>query len=371
MWVDGLLAFAPAPFTYLVAGSDRAAAGERDRALVYLDVFEEHVQPAEDPPSSSTRRSARSTPPPAPASATGCESLPTTADHLRASPGPASSRVPELDGAALDRPRPRPPCRPTPARRRATRSPRLPDGLLPRRGARRRQRGDRALRLVVRERRHCGRRSSSVAGNQVTLAPSNAVKFANGDLVEVSWLARRADRVDHGALYTSRRPPETGAGGDIARARSRGDRAGRRSRPRRQALGRPGRRRGGRARRRAGTATRPRHHLHRRRRARTRSATGGVRASAEEAGDGIEHRTSVRPGRDPARVRAARARRPRRPDGALGLPADVRLARRSDRDAGACTVSVKPGDDLQAALDSLPAGGGELCLAAGVYAGSR
>ncbi len=38
-----------------------------------------------------------------------------------------------------------------------------------------------------------------------------------------------------------------------------------------------------------------------------------------------------------------------------------------DPDRGACTVSVKPGDDLQEAVDSLPAGGGELCLAAGLY----
>ena len=36
-------------------------------------------------------------------------------------------------------------------------------------------------------------------------------------------------------------------------------------------------------------------------------------------------------------------------------------------DAGACTISVRPGDDLQNAVDSLPATGGELCLAAGVY----
>ena len=56
---------------------------------------------------------------------------------------------------------------------------------------------------------------ASVAGNQVTLAPSAAVKFADGDRVEVSWLARRADRVAHGALYTVSQPPETGAGGDI------------------------------------------------------------------------------------------------------------------------------------------------------------
>ncbi|MGH3996450.1 MAG: hypothetical protein ACRDTJ_03185, partial [Pseudonocardiaceae bacterium] len=36
-------------------------------------------------------------------------------------------------------------------------------------------------------------------------------------------------------------------------------------------------------------------------------------------------------------------------------------------DHGSCTVSARPGDDLQAAVDSLPASGGELCLAAGLY----
>jgi hypothetical protein len=34
---------------------------------------------------------------------------------------------------------------------------------------------------------------------------------------------------------------------------------------------------------------------------------------------------------------------------------------------GTCTVTAFPGDDLQAAVDSLPAAGGELCLAAGEY----
>ena len=34
---------------------------------------------------------------------------------------------------------------------------------------------------------------------------------------------------------------------------------------------------------------------------------------------------------------------------------------------GVCTVVAHPGDDLQAAVEELPAGGGELCLAAGTY----
>ena len=46
----------------------------------------------------------------------------------------------------------------------------------------------------------------------MTLRPSAAVKFATGDLVEVSWLARREDRVAHGALYTIAQSPETEAG---------------------------------------------------------------------------------------------------------------------------------------------------------------
>src|SRR6478672_7613268 len=48
MWVDGLAAFAFAPFTYL-AQELIAPLPPTGTVLVYLDVFEEHVQPAEDP----------------------------------------------------------------------------------------------------------------------------------------------------------------------------------------------------------------------------------------------------------------------------------------------------------------------------------
>ena len=40
------------------------------------------------------------------------------------------------------------------------------------------------------------------------------MKFAPGDTVEVSWLARRADRKDHGALYTVTGVTPA-AGGDV------------------------------------------------------------------------------------------------------------------------------------------------------------
>src|SRR6478672_5831479 len=47
IWVGGMLAFAPAPFTYSSQDQIEALPAS-GRALVYLDVFEEHVQPAED-----------------------------------------------------------------------------------------------------------------------------------------------------------------------------------------------------------------------------------------------------------------------------------------------------------------------------------
>src|SRR5262245_57707772 len=48
MWVDGLAAYAPAPFAYLDQ-EGIAALPVGGSVLVYLDVFDEHVQPAEDP----------------------------------------------------------------------------------------------------------------------------------------------------------------------------------------------------------------------------------------------------------------------------------------------------------------------------------
>jgi photosystem II stability/assembly factor-like uncharacterized protein len=60
------------------------------------------------------------------------------------------------------------------------------------------------------------------------------------------------------------------------------------------------------------------------------------------------------------------------PSNAVGLDGTTTVQEAIDRlseriDSGSCTVSVRPGDDLQAAVDRLPATGGELCLAAGVY----
>src|SRR5207247_7485456 len=48
-WVDGLMAYAPVGFSYTAQDEiDPSVLPATGNALVYLDVFEEHVQPAED-----------------------------------------------------------------------------------------------------------------------------------------------------------------------------------------------------------------------------------------------------------------------------------------------------------------------------------
>jgi hypothetical protein len=206
---------------------------------------------------------------------------------------------------------------------------------------------------------------ASIAGAEVTLAPSAAVKFANGDRVEVSWLARREDRKPHQALYTVIAPPQTGAGGDVLTL----------ERPITAPAGAVGlavRRWDGDVVGATAAVTAPRG-----------GVDLGVRFTAgagdyevgdwwgarvrEEEGSGIEARTAAAP------------------DGVIHAFAplalvdlDARIVLHDCRptflpltdlqlDAGACTVSVRPGDDLQAALDRIPPDGGELCMAAGVY----
>ena len=58
-----------------------------------------------------------------------------------------------------------------------------------------------------------------------------------------------------------------------------------------------------------------------------------------------------------------------RDDKRVGPPLhfNARLEPRPPVGGGACTVTAAPGDDLQAAIDSLPGDGGELCLGAGRY----
>src|SRR5262249_6326485 len=176
-------------------------------------------------------------------------------------------------------------------------------------------------------------------------------------------VARREDRVAHGALYTVSGSPQTGPGGDILTL----DRA---------VTAPPGaeglvvRRWDGQA---VGATSA--------RNATFRGNDLGVTFSAgtgsfvvgdwwgarlrEEENPGIEERTDAAPDGSPhvftplALVDL----------GARSVLHDCRptFVPLTLLATGCCTVSVKPGDDLQDALDRLPADGGELCMAAGVY----
>ena len=180
--------------------------------------------PCRRPGASSTSTSSRST-----------SSRPRTARARRPGARAGRHRRPHagrLPGArrADDRRRPaRTPGRPrraSPARRGCSRSPapapggppdpcappgdplgQLPDGLFRVEVLDGGSAGDRALRVVVRERRGRGRRRrrSRATRSRSRRRPRSSSRTAT--CVEVSWLARRADRVAHGALYTISQPP--------------------------------------------------------------------------------------------------------------------------------------------------------------------
>ena len=157
-----------------------------------------------------------------------------------------------------------------------------------------------------------------------------------------------------------------GAGGDIVELSPPPTAPPDRRRPRRPPLGRPGHRSDDRPARDLPRA-RPRRHVHGRHRHVPARRLVGRPAPSSRRGDGVEHRTAA----EPDGTRHAFA-----PLALVDL--DARTVLKDCRptftpladivlDRGSCTVSVKPGDDLQAAVDSLPPGGGELCFAAGVY----
>jgi hypothetical protein len=356
MWVDGLAADAPAPFSY--GSQDQIAplpAG--GRALVYLDVFREHVQPAEDPlelvdpalsPADSTARTrvgyrVRA----AATTAAGCTAA-----------WAALARVAESDGrltiARAGPVAPADPCSPP-----GDPIAQIPDGLLSvavldggtegtARFAWSYEGGAAAIGVAA------------IAGDTLTLAPS-PLRFAAGERLEVSWLARRADRADHGALYAIASVTPSVAGDVVVLDRPVAAPGA--------AVGLVARRWDGEAVG-AGAAT-----------AATRGgADVGIRFTAgaggyvasdwwgarlrAEAGDGIEHRVAAVP--DGTRHAFA-------PLALVDLDARTVLSDCRPQFTpladlgGACTVAVRPGDDLQAAVGRLPSDGGELCLGAGTY----
>ena len=359
MWVEGLAAFAPAPFTYL-SQELIAALPATGTVLAYLDVFEEHVQPAEDPAelvdpalgtidtTGRTRVGYRVRV--APTTETTC-----TAAWAGLVTAPESTGKVTVTRAAA-------PPAPDPCSPPGDPLAQVPDGLFrvevidggsetTARFAWSYEDGSNAVQIV------------SAAGSTIQLSPSN-LQFSVGDLIEVSWLVRRADRADHGALYTVQ-TVTPGAGGDsLVLDRAVTAPAG--------AQGLCARRWDGQT---VGAAAATAALWHALDLGIEFTAGAGAYLPGDwwgarlrsESGDGIEHLTAA----DPDGILHAFAPLALVDLGAGTVLSDCRPTFASlvdlDFDRGACTVSVKPGDDLQAALDSLPAGGGELCLAAGLY----
>jgi hypothetical protein len=358
IWVDGLLAANPTQLAYLAQDQidPLPASGN---ALVLLDAFEEHVQPAEDPtlvdpalaPTDTCARTRVGYRVRASATTeTTCQAAWNALEADIQSTGTLT--VTRTVGAVASDP-----CAPP-----GDPLAQIPDGLLrvevlsggPASGATfawSYENGATAIPIV------------QIAGDQLTLAPSR-LRLVVGDLVEVSWLARRADRKDHGDLATVTNVTP-GAGGDLVELDS--------------PVTAPATADGLAVRRWDGQvtgATTARNATYRGQDLGvTFSAqTGtflpgdwwGVRLRAEE-GDGIEQRTAA----EPDGTRHAFAPLALVDLGARTVLHDCRptFTPLVDivLDRGSCTVSVKPGDDLQQAVDSIPAGGGELCFAAGVY----
>ncbi len=204
--------------------------------------------------------------------------------------------------------------------------------------------------------------AAQVAGTAVTLTTSPAVAFGPGDLAEVSTLARRSDRRDHGALHTISAVTPV-AGGDLVTLATPS-----------AVVGDP-----------PGTCLR-------RWDGQSVGAAGPVVATLGAADVGIAF--TARPGDYlvgdwwGSRVRgsandAVEELTAAPPDGVrhssaplavvdldtMTVLADCRRKFRPlvDIRGGTCTVIAFPGDDLQAALDALPDDGGKLCLARGRY----
>lgn len=359
IWIDGMVALAPASFLY--SQQDRAfptlpAGG---RVLVFLEAFQEHVQPAEEatlvdpalhPIDSCARTRVGWRVRAVPTNKPTCETAMAAANLIGGSTGRLT----------VERTAPPPvidPCSP-PGDPRGT----VPHGLF------RVEVLDAGTAATARFVWSYDNGAGAVpvraiSGATVTLAVSAGTTFAKDDLVEVSWLARRADRLNHTALYQVL-AVSPAAGGDVLTL----------SRPvtaPANAAGLAVRRWDGQA---VGAvaavpAARGGHDL---------GVTFTAAAGTYMVGDWWG--AALRPEADPPiekRVTAA-------PDGISRSFLPLALVNLSTnqvesdcrptfrpltamKDRTTCTVTVFPGEDLQAAVNALPAAGGTVCLAAGEY----
>jgi hypothetical protein len=212
MWVSGLRAVNPATIAYSAQEGIGALPAD-GQALIYLDAFVQEVQPAEDPgdlldpaldgidTTARTRvawraRAALLSPGAAASCADAAVALPSEL---------ISSGL--LDIAATTPASPADPCAP-PGDPRG----KLPDGLL--RVEVLDSGTEQTARFAWSYENGSAAVAATVAGATVTLAPSPSVTFYVDDLVEVSTLQRRADRVDNGPLFTVA-SVNPGAGGSV------------------------------------------------------------------------------------------------------------------------------------------------------------
>lgn len=360
IWVDGMAAYAPASFRYSQQDRVSPALPASGRVLVYLEVFLEHVQPAEDwstlvdqalsPVDSCARTRVGWRVRAVPTTQTSCDAAMAAANLVRLSTGKLT-----IDRTAP--PSGTDPCNP-PGDPRGT----VPDGLF------RVEVLDGGTASTARfawsyENGAGAVPVSTIAGDTVTLAVSGGVSFVKDDLVEVSWLARRQDRLSHAALYQVLGVTH-GAGGDVLQLS--------------RAVTAPAGAAGLAVRRWDGEvvgATTPVPAL---RATRDLGVTFAAGAGSYAVGDWWG--AALRPEAEPAiekRTAAAPDGTPRSfvPLALVNLDtntveSDCRPTFRpltAVRDRAACTVVVRPGEDLQAAVNSLPPAGGEVCLAAGEY----
>ena len=357
MWVGGLHAVNPAVLSY-AAQESIVALPAAASALIYLDAYVQDVQAAENPDAlldpaldgvdTTTRTRIGWRVRAAPVSATSCAGAAAALPAALISTG-------RLDVTRTAPPVPADPCA-------APDDPRgkLPDGLL------RVEVLDSGTESTARfgwsYENGSAAVAATVAGTQVTLAPSPAATFFPNDLVEVSTLTRRADRLDNGPLFVIEQVSAAAASTVVTLTT-------------------------------AATVTgAPSGLCLRRWDGQAVGAGGGVAATIGGSDVGIAF--TARPGNYLAgdwwgvRVRGSSSDAVQElaaapPDGtrhyvtslavvdltAKAVLSDCRpfFTPLTQIKGGTCTVTAFPGDDLQAAADQLPASGGELCLAAGSY----
>jgi hypothetical protein len=197
MWVGGLYAVNPSTLDYS-AQEAIAALPASGQALLYLDAFVQEVQSAEDPGDlldpaldgvDTTTRTrvawrVRAVPVTTANCASAAGALP--ADLISSGLLDVVTTTPTTAGD---------PCAPPDDPRG-----KLPDGLL--RVEVLDSGTERTARFAWSYENGSATVAATVAGTTATLAPSPSVTFFQNDLVEVSTLQRRADRLHHGPLFT-------------------------------------------------------------------------------------------------------------------------------------------------------------------------